>query len=215
MQAILFRLAILIVVLATALAPTVSLAQDTSPAAAAERQIVDLSAELESVARDLQLPEQTAQTLAEKRTVSEQIRAKTRQAAAALRAPIADLDTRLKQLGPAPAAGAPEAAAIASQRLTLDRALEKFNAAERQLTLLAVEAEQLSARISAMQRDRFVQQIFESSRSIFNPVLWWEGARSLALVSERLMTLLSVWYADVSTRSSPGLLALALAAIAA
>ena len=50
---------------------------------------------------------------------------------------------------------------IAGQRTTLDRARERFNAAERQLTLIAVEAEQLSARISGMQRDRFVQQIFE------------------------------------------------------
>ncbi len=152
--------------------------------------------------------------LAEKRTAVEQIRAKARQAAAALKVPIAELDTRLEQLGPAPAAGAaPEAAAIASERQVLSAARERFNAAERQLTLTAVEAEQLSARISGMQRDRFVQQIFETNRSILNPLLWWEGARSMAVLAERFATLLSVWYAEVSARLSPGVLVAALLAI--
>ena len=34
-----------------------------------------------------------------------------------------------------------------------------------------------------MQRDRFVQQIFETNRSILNPLLWWEGARSMAVLA--------------------------------
>jgi small-conductance mechanosensitive channel len=212
----LWRLAVLVLVLAIFHPPTASLAQDTAPASAAERLIDDLNKELAGVSKDLLLSEQTAQILAsEKRAVIEQIRTKARQAATAMRIPIADLDTRLKQLGPAPGAGATEAAPIAEQRRTLEQALARFRDAERQLTLIAVEAEQLSARISAMQRDRFVQQIFESSRSILNPVLWWEGARSVALLAERLTTLLGVWYADVTTRSSPYRLALALAAIAA
>ena len=42
-----FRLAVLIFAVTMALLPSASLAQDTSPAATAERQIVDLNAELE------------------------------------------------------------------------------------------------------------------------------------------------------------------------
>ena len=72
---------------AACLRPAPAFAQDTSPAATAERQIVDLNAELEGVTGALRLPEQTAQTLAEQRSVSEQIRARARQAAASLGLP--------------------------------------------------------------------------------------------------------------------------------
>jgi small-conductance mechanosensitive channel len=207
-------LAATILALALVLHPQAGTAQDTSPVAAAERQITELTGDLEAVGREMMLPEQSAQMLAEKRAIIEEIRSRARSQAAALKAPIAELSTRLNQLGPAPAAGASEAEPIASERDRLNQALARFTAAERQLTLIAVEAEQLSARISAMQRDRFVAQIFDSSRSVLNPLLWWEGVRSLRLLAERLTTLLGVWYGEVATRTSPGRLALAVIAIA-
>jgi small-conductance mechanosensitive channel len=208
------RLALILLALLAALRPQLCAAQDLSPAAAAERQITELKSELEIVQRELIAPEQSAQTLAEKRATIEEIRSRARSHATALKAPIADLNSRLNQLGPPPAGGVGEADPIASERATLDKALARFTAAERQLTLIAVEAEQLSARISAMQRDRFVAQIFDANRSVFNPLLWWEGARSLGLLAERLGTLVGVWYGEVVTRTSPGGLALAVVAIA-
>ncbi|MGH6875464.1 MAG: DUF3772 domain-containing protein, partial [Aestuariivirgaceae bacterium] len=80
--------------------------------------------------------------------------------------------------------------------------------------MLAVEADQQSARVARLQRDLFLRRIFEPGRSIINPKLWLEGAASWSLVFERTQALVEVWLREARSRvGKPNLALLVMGAL--
>ncbi|MBI2719796.1 MAG: mechanosensitive ion channel family protein [Rhizobiales bacterium] len=123
----------------------------------------------------------------------EDIRTKATATVATLADPIAEITQQITKLGPAPAEGTSEPESVAAQRKLLNDELSRLVGPKSQLDLIVVGAEQLSGRISAIQRDQFVKRIFQGGRSVFNPYLWVETAKGLALLNTRLIGLFSEW----------------------
>lgn len=101
----------------------------------------------------------------------------------------ASAQARLSELGPAPAAGASEAADVAQQRRTLKRRGEQLDARLKLARLLALEAEQLSDEVSGRRRAHFRAQLFERTDSVLAPSFWNELAGSLPRDAARVQQL--------------------------
>lgn len=101
----------------------------------------------------------------------------------------ASTQARLSELGPAPAAGASEAADVAQQRRTLKRRGEQLDARLKLARLLALEAEQLSDEVSGRRRAHFRAQLFERTDSVLAPSFWSELAGSFSRDATRVRQL--------------------------
>ncbi len=132
--------------------------------------------------------------LAAQRNIIEKLRLDSLAQANALNAPLKDFTQQLNQLGPPPTEGRGETSVIAAQRQTLNNAVARLSAAQKQFELLGIEAEQTSGKISALQRTQFLQRVFKSDKSIFNPQLWIETATGVASLGARLSSLISNWW---------------------
>jgi small-conductance mechanosensitive channel len=183
------------------------------PIAAAEQQAAESRSMLDRIVSEIGAPSLTPQILNDKRAALDATKSATLSILPRLKTAIAELETRRRQLGPPPAQGAAEPETLVAERRALSDLLGRYSAAEKQLTLLAIEADQLSARIARLQRDVFLQRIFESSRSILNPRLWTDGAQAWSLVFERVNALISAWYVEAREKVSPPGLSVVLLAI--
>ncbi len=91
-----------------------------------------------------------------------------------------DLESRLAQLGPAPAAGQPaEAAETAANRQALTRSLAAIETEVKQARLLNVEASQLERSLSARLRSNFSARLWARDRSVLDLGLWRDFAAAL------------------------------------
>jgi potassium efflux system protein len=105
-----------------------------------------------------------------------------------LRAGIDDLEPRrvqleaqLKQLGSAPAQGAPpESEAIAAERARLNNEVSALDATLKQARLLAARADELAAQVAERRRSLYARQLFQQSPSVLSPLLWLDAAKALA-----------------------------------
>jgi small-conductance mechanosensitive channel len=171
---------------------------DPSILGQADRSVAALRQDLARVQSDLQLLNLPADRIAAVRRELDDIRSRALAGSESLKAPIAEVTQQLNSLGPAPAAGDSEAEAIRDRRATLTGSLSRLHAAEKQLDLIMIESEQLIDRAATAQRDQFFRRIFEPSRSILNPTLWYEGGRGFGVLIARLGNLLAGWWADIS-----------------
>ena len=95
----------------------------------------------------------------------------------ALEPQLNEVDTRLKQFGPPPAASAPpEDAALAAERARLTKAFGDLDAALRQARLLALRADQLTDRITERRRAIFTQRLFKRTPSALQLTFWRDVA---------------------------------------
>ncbi len=172
----------------------VAQAYDDSGLLAAERESVGMRSDLERVQSVIDQDGVTDEQLTDQRSKIEQLRLDTVGEATKLSAPLDDVKQQLNQLGPVPAAGQTEAGTITEQRKTLNDAVARFTAAKKQFELLGVEAEQMSAKVSAKQRTQFFQRIFKADKSIFNPQLWRDSFVGAGLLFARLSSLLTIWW---------------------
>jgi potassium efflux system protein len=86
---------------------------------------------------------------------------------------LADIDARLKGLGPAPARdAAPEDAAIATERAQLTRQRAELDAAIRQVQLLQTRADQLANALSDRRRSAYAETLFRRSPNVLDPYFW-------------------------------------------
>jgi potassium efflux system protein len=85
---------------------------------------------------------------------------------------LADLDARLKGLGPAPAKDASEDPAIAAERARLIEQRTGIDAAIKQVQLLQTRAEQLSSILSERRRSAYAETLFRRSPSLLDPLFW-------------------------------------------
>lgn len=169
-------------------------AQDLSIVTRAERSAAELRQVLSDSVAAVLTPGSSSEALTELRAKIEKARSRAFTEADKLKGPAADISVRLQQLGPEPKAGETEEPGIAQERQSLKDAQTKFDAAQKTLELLAVEAEQLSARAASLQRDRFFQRVFESNRSVLNPSLWADGVSAILLFGQRFLALVLGWW---------------------
>jgi small-conductance mechanosensitive channel len=91
-----------------------------------------------------------------------------------------DIQTRLAQLGPAPAPGQPpESPQTAATRAALNRGHQALDSEVKLTRLLALEANQTSAALVAQLHRNFEARLWTRSRSIVEPSLWRDLAGSL------------------------------------
>lgn len=149
----------------------------------ADKEAKSLQAELRRLTT---LPRNTStpEAIQSDRSALAEFRVKARAASDTLAAPLSELTKQLKELGPPPAEGATEAAALADTRAKLNGQVEKLQALGKQFDLLALEAEQAEARLTGIQREQFLQRIFSLERSILDPRLWWDAAVGTATFIE-------------------------------
>ena len=115
----------------------------------------------------------------------------------------AQAETRLKQLGPAPAAGAPpEPDALAAERKRLTAEFAALDAALKQARLLALRADQLGQSITERRYGAYARELFTRSWSIIDPSFWLEAAAALVSDTRQVARLVATWWQQVSVQSS-------------
>ena len=101
------------------------------------------------------------------------IRDRLRDRVAQLEPQRAQAETRLKQLGPPPAAGAPpEPEALAAERARLTAEFVALDAALKQTRLLALRADQLIQRGTEQRYVAYTRELFVRSWSVLDPEFW-------------------------------------------
>jgi small-conductance mechanosensitive channel len=86
---------------------------------------------------------------------------------------LAELDARLKGLGPPPAKDAPaEDAAIATERARLNQQRAEIDTAIRQAQLLQTRTEQLASQLSDRRRSAYAETLFRRSPNVLDPFFW-------------------------------------------
>lgn len=103
---------------------------------------------------------------------------------------LANLDARLAELGPVPAAdAAPEDADVTAQRADLQQSRTVLDADLRRAKLLGVDAQQAIARLIELRRARFTAQLSKRNHSPFGVAFWTSIDRAYPSDSERLRAL--------------------------
>jgi len=184
-------------VLSLVLLCSAAFAFDETVIGKSERAAADFRTSLANIEQALQSPAITDSQITDLRSQLENIRTQSLILAGGLADPLAEVNQQLNLLGPAPTDGTSEAGTVAAQRQALTAKRDQVKGAKSQLELVAVNAEQLASRASAQQRNLFLSRIFEGSRSILNPTLWYDSAVGLGLMATRLMALFASWWSDV------------------
>ena len=161
---------------------------------AAEREAKGMRSDLERVQTVLDQEAVTDEQLAEQRGLVEKLRLDAVAEAEKLSAPLDDVNQQLNQLGPLPTGDQKEAATTAVQRSSLTDAVARFTAAKKQFELLGLEAEQMSSKVSGLQRTQFFQRIFKSDKSILNLQLWRDTYLGVGLFGSRITNIISLWW---------------------
>jgi small-conductance mechanosensitive channel len=128
--------------------------------------------------------------------------------------PQADVTAQVTQLGPLPEEGIVEQPEIAAQRKALGDRSALLSGLRKQLELVGVEADQQLSRLSAIERDQFLNRVFASEDSILDPRMWWASATAATQFVLRVGNLLSNWWKQVSPEANFGVLAVTLLSIA-
>ncbi len=182
------------IVVAMLFLTTTSRAFDDATLTSAETAAQSTRSDLERVQNAISQTDVADDQLATQRNMIEKLRLDSLAQVNALNAPLKDFTQQLNQLGPIPTEGHGETSAIAAQRQTLNSAVARLSAAQKQFELLGIEAEQTTGKISALQRTQFLQRVFKPDKSIFNPQLWIDTATGVASLGTRLSSLVSGWW---------------------
>lgn len=168
----------------------------------AERLALLLQAQLRGVAGRIDGGTLQDDALAAQRTTLEKIRSAAGVGADNASGPLNEIATQVQGLGAPPDTGVPETVNIAAQRKDLNTQLARATAAQKQFVLVGLEADQVLARLTNVQRSQFLQRIFKADKSILSPSLWkstWEGA---ALLQTRVSNIFAQGVNDSQGRTS-------------
>jgi potassium-dependent mechanosensitive channel len=186
------------IVVAVLFLATTSHAFDEALLNNAETAAQSTRSDLERVQNAISQTDVADDQLATQRNIIEKLRLDSLAQVNALNAPLKDFTQQLNQLGPVPTQDHGETSAIAAQRQSLNNAVARLSAAQKQFELLGIEAEQTTGKISALQRTQFLQRVFKPDKSIFNPQLWIDTATGVASLGTRLSSLVSGWWQSQS-----------------
>ncbi len=118
--------------------------------------------------------------LIEQRGSIDPVRGELREIIVSLEGRLADVDTRLKQLGDAPADDQPkEDANLTAERTRLQERRAALDSALKQARVLTLRAESLSDRIIERRRALFTQELLGRTSSALDPSFWTQAAKSL------------------------------------
>lgn len=127
---------------------------------------------------------------------------------------VAQTETRLKQLGPAPGPGSPaEDPAIAAERVRLTQSFNEIDAALKQARLLAVRADQLAESIAERRRAVYAQALFERGASALDPLFWFAVARAVPIDIRAFGVVLQSWASFLQDNADGARLAAAAASL--
>ena len=198
------------------LAVTAGFALDRAIIGETDRALQQLRVDLDGATMQLRRPNLNDQDLANLKVTLEKIRTTAADRSLKLLAPLGEVTQQLNSLGAAPAAGQTEDEGVAQSRADLTTTRDKLQSIKAQLDVVTVEAEQVSKSVSTMQRDQFFGRIFDRSRSILNPDVWFDLVAGIGVLFTGLSLLLRNWWADVSQSAQPlGLLMIPLIIIGA
>jgi small-conductance mechanosensitive channel len=180
-----------------------ALAFDPAILGQAERAAVSLRQDLTRIQNELSLPTLSSDQFTEYRRQLDDTRASAVGQSAGLNGPFSEVDQQLKSIGPAPSEGGSEPQEIADRRADLEKSLARIKAAQAQLDLIAVETDQQIDRVTQLQRTQFLSRLFERTRSILSPALWYDGFVASGALFTRLGQLLANWWAEASRTGDP------------
>jgi potassium-dependent mechanosensitive channel len=173
-----------------------ALAFDPALLGQAERAAVSLRQDLTRIQNESSSPTLSSDQLSDLRRQLDDTRASAVAQSESLNGPFAEVDQQLKSIGAAPSDG--EFQDIAQRRADFEKSLARIKAAQTQLDLIAVETDQQIDRVAQLQRSQFVSRLFERTRSILSPSLWYDGLVASGVFFTRLGQLLANWWGEAS-----------------
>ena len=164
----------------------------------AQRQLDAWKTEVSEAEKTLIRADLSATRIAQLRDRLEQIRTETFKEIERLRPDLQNFQKRLDQLKPAEGQEGEEPEAIVKERAVVTERVTTLQAIIKQLEVNALTASQLSGRAAEMQRNRFLQRIFEPGPSILNPDMWFQGLKHSTALYERLQFIVKNWFKSTS-----------------
>jgi potassium-dependent mechanosensitive channel len=196
---------------ALCLAISAAVALDRAIIGETDRALQQLRIDLDAATLQLRRPNLSDQDLSNLKITLEKIRTTAADRSIKLVVPLGEVTQQLNSLGAAPAAGQKEDDGVAQSRSDLTNTRDKLQSLKAQLDVVTVESEQVSRSVSTMQRDQFFGRIFDRSRSILNPQLWYDLFTGIGVLFTGLGLMLRNWWSDVSQSAQPlGLLMIPL-----
>lgn len=172
---------------------------------------------LDQVESVLAAPDQRRRTLIQLRDEIEPLRDETLRFTEELAPRLANIESRLKELGSAPADPSAENPAFANERKTLAESKVALDGTIRQSRLLIVRAEQITGHIERQQRALFTNRLFARVYSLIDPTLWVSAFHAVPFEVLSFRFLAAEWHGHAMARAgvTGTLLALLAAAAAA
>jgi potassium efflux system protein len=198
-------------------------------ASAYAQTTTEVAASLEPLKLSLDVIEQSAkdahgdQAYAELSRRLTPLREELRGKIATLEPRLAQVDTRLKQLGDPPAANAPpEDPAVAAERTRLVAERSEVDGTLKQAKLLTLRVEQLGDHINELRRTALTDRLLARSAGLFDPAFWRDAASHARSQIAAIDGLLRDWWSFAREHAgfagliavSVGLALLAAAAVA-
>ena len=114
---------------------------------------------------------------------------------------LAGVKTRLDQLGPKPDDSGPsESPAVTAERADQQKLYNDTDELLKRARLLAVQADQTGANITARRRALFTRSLFARAASIANPALWTDVWREMPSDTATIKALFSEWIHGINDR---------------
>ena len=114
---------------------------------------------------------------------------------------LAEIKTRLDQLGPKPDVSAPpESPAVTAERAGQQKLYNDTDELSKRASLLAVEADQTRANITARRRALFTRSLFARAASIADPALWTDVWREAPGDTAAVKAVFSEWMNGINAR---------------
>jgi potassium-dependent mechanosensitive channel len=149
---------------------------------------------LDEIQHAIGLPGQTDQNLSELREKLSPVRDGLRARFDVLDPRLAEVESRLSQLGPAPAGDAPpESATVAAEREKLSQTHAEVDSALKETRLLSVRVDDLAARINESRRTLFSRALFQRTPGVLDTGFWSETQRGLSTESDGISYLIRSW----------------------
>lgn len=191
---------------------------------AQDERLTTINARLEAVRTKLDqiegvlaAPDQRRRTLIEMRGEIDPLREDTLRFADELAPRLAEIESRMKELGTAPSDPASENPTFAAERKTQSALQKEVDGALRQSRLLSVRADQLTERIERQQRALFTNRLFARVQSVIDPSLWISAFHAVPFEVLSFRYLVAEWRDHVVSRAgiTGAIIALLAAAAAA
>lgn len=190
---------------ATSPAPSNDTDAKGQPLSRTTEAIVPLKDSIERMEEILRRDDLTDAQLVENRGSIEPVRSELREIIASLEGRLADVDTRLKQLGDAPEEDQPkEDANLTEERKRLQERRAALDGTLKQVRVLVLRAESLSERITDRRRALFTRELLGRTSSALDPNFWMQAAKATPDGLHGIVLLVQGWMDHVRAVATTG-----------